>query len=435
MPRSMFGRSLLILLFPVVVLQLVVGMVFIQRHFEEVTTQMTRSVALELNYAADQIEEAVDMAEAHAILKTLARPFNIRMSLIEDETVNPTVRLFFYDLSGRELVKTLHKEVDRAISIDLTTSYQVVALRIMTDKGVMSAVVPRSRVNASNPHQLLVLMIATAVILTVISVLFLRNQVRPILRLADASEAFGKGRNVSFRPRGAIEVRRAGRAFLDMRGRLERQIEQRTQMLSGVSHDLRTPLTRMKLSLAMMDDTDETRHMVQDVEDMEQMLEGFLDFTRADTLGETKLTDPSELLLKVVADCERSGHEIQYSFNVIGGSSNKLMLSVGAVSRAITNLLSNATRYGENVLLNAVLSEKSLQIVVEDDGHGIAEMDREEALKPFVRLDESRNQNHTSGVGLGLSIAADVARSHGGALELSSSSKLGGLKATFTIPR
>lgn len=435
MPRSMFGRSLLILLFPVVVLQLVVGMVFIQRHFEEVTTQMTRAVALELNYAIDQLEEAPSMAESRAILRSLARPFNIRMKLIEDETVSPTVRLFFYDLSGRELVKTLHEEINRPISIDLAKSYRTVSLRIMTDKGVMSAIVPRGRVNASNPHQLLVLMIVTAVILTVISVLFLRNQVRPILRLADVSEAFGKGRTVPFRPTGAIEVRRAGHAFLAMRERLERQIEQRTQMLSGVSHDLRTPLTRMKLSLAMMEGTDETRHMAQDVEDMEQMLEGFLDFTRADTLGETTLTDPSALLAKVVADCERSGHDILYTFDASGVKSTELMLSTGAVSRAITNLLSNATRYGEIVSLNAKITDKNLQITVEDDGPGIAHKDRDEALKPFVRLDESRNQNHTSGVGLGLSIAADVARSHGGVLELSSSSKLGGLKATFTIPR
>lgn len=435
MPRSMFGRSLLILLFPVVVLQLVVGMVFIQRHFEEVTTQMTRAVALELNYVADLIDDVPEISEARGTLRTLSKPFNIRMKLLENEAVNPTVRIYFYDLSGKELAATLHREIDRPISIDLTESYRHVYLRIMTDKGVLSAIVPRSRVNASNPHQLLVLMIVTAVILTVISVLFLRNQVRPIRRLAEVSEAFGKGRVEYFRPSGAIEVRRAGNSFLAMRARLERQIEQRTQMLSGVSHDLRTPLTRLKLSLAMMEDTEDTRDMAQDVEDMEKMLNVFLDFARADTLEETEATDPMALVRKLVADCRRMGHVVRYTFNTTTTKTTDIVLSVGAVSRAISNLLTNAIRFGDVVSVDVVVSDNHLRISVEDDGPGIPISERENALKPFVRLDQSRNQNGAGGVGLGLSIAADVARSHGGALVLATSRELGGLKATFTIPR
>ena len=435
MPRSLFGRSLLMIVIPVVVLQLVVGIVFIQRHFARVTTQMAGSVALELNYAADLVEEMDSLEEARAVLYSLERPFNIKLELLPDQNVSPAVRLFFYDVSGRALIASLRKNIERDIDIDLTRSNWTVEILIETSRGVLKAKVPRSRVSATNPHQLLVLMILTAIILTVISALFLRNQVRPIKKLAEVSEAFGKGRVEEFHPTGATEVRRAGHSFLAMRARLERQIEQRTQMLSSVSHDLRTPLTRLKLSLELMDESEETRHMQQDVEDMEQMLDVFLSFARGNSLEETKNVNPRKLVEKVVADCERSGHKVRSVFDCQTPKSDKMILRKGAVSRAITNLLSNALRYGETVSLEATLSEKHLQITIEDDGPGIPENERENALKPFVRLDPSRNQDGIGGVGLGLAIVADVARSHGGEVRLSKSKSLGGLKVIFTIPR
>ncbi len=435
MPRSLFGRSLLMILFPVVVLQLVVGFVFIQRHFAQVTTQMASSVALELKYAADLVEEMDSAEEARAVLFSLERPFNIKLELELGETVSPEVRFYFYDVSGRALITSLRNDIERTIAIDLTTSNWTVEVKIQTARGVLYAKVPRSRVSATNPHQLLVWMLLTAIILTVISALFLRNQVRPIRRLAEASEAFGKGRVVPFHPSGATEVRRAGHSFLAMRGRLERQIEQRTQMLSSVSHDLRTPLTRLKLSLEMMEEGEETRHMQQDVEDMEQMLDVFLSFARGDSLEDTITVNPQDMLNKVVADCQRSGRDVRFDFDNQTPKSSNMTLRSGAVSRAITNLLSNALRYGEQVALSATLSEKHLQVIVEDNGPGIPKTERKNALKPFVRLDQSRNQDNSGGVGLGLAIVADVARSHGGTVHLSDSKKLGGLKVTFTIPR
>ena len=435
MPRSLFGRSLLMILFPVVVLQLVVGFVFIQRHFAQVTTQMASSVALELKYAADLVEEMDSAEEARAVLFSLERPFNIKLELELGETVSPEVRFYFYDVSGRALISSLRNDIERTIAIDLTTSNWTVEVKIQTARGVLYAKVPRSRVSATNPHQLLVWMLLTAIILTVISALFLRNQVRPIRRLAEASEAFGKGRVVPFHPSGATEVRRAGHSFLAMRGRLERQIEQRTQMLSSVSHDLRTPLTRLKLSLEMMEEGEETRHMQQDVEDMEQMLDVFLSFARGDSLEDTITVNPQDMLNKVVADCQRSGRDVRFDFDNQTPKSSNMTLRSGAVSRAITNLLSNALRYGEQVALSATLSEKHLQVIVEDNGPGIPKTERKNALKPFVRLDQSRNQDNSGGVGLGLAIVADVARSHGGTVHLSDSKKLGGLKVTFTIPR
>ncbi len=435
MPRSLFGRSLLMILFPIVVLQLVVGFVFIQRHYAQVTTQMASSVALELNYAADLIEEVDSVEEARAVLISLEHPFNIELRLDLGETVPPTTRFYFYDVSGRALIKSLRGDIDRTISIDLTKANRVVEVKIQTVLGVLSANLPRGRVSARNPHQLLLWMLLTAIILSIISALFLRNQVRPIRRLAEASEAFGKGRVMPLHPTGATEVRRAGISFLAMRGRLERQIEQRTQLLSSVSHDLRTPLTRLKLSLELMEEGEEVQHMQQDVEDMEQMLNGFLSFARGDSLEDTVTVNPQLLLDKVVANCQRSGRDIQFEFSNKTPKLSNIALRSGAVSRAVTNLLTNALKYGEVVALSGILSERSLKVIVEDNGPGIPKAERKNALKPFVRLDQSRNQDNSGGVGLGLAIVADVARSHGGIVQLSDSNKLGGLKVIFTIPR
>lgn len=435
MPRSLFGRSLLMILFPVVVLQLVVSFVFIQRHYAQVTTQMASSVALELKYAADLVEEMDSVEEARAVLYSLERPFDIKLELALGETVSPEVRFYFYDISGRALITSLREKIERTIAIDLTKINRAVEVKLQTSRGVLYAEIPRARVSATNPHQLLIWMLLTAIILTVISALFLRNQVRPIRRLAEASEAFGKGRVVPFHPAGATEVRRAGTSFLAMRARLERQIEQRTQMLSSVSHDLRTPLTRLKLSLELMDEGEEIRLMQHDVEDMEKMLEVFLAFARGDSLEETKAVAPYELINKVVRDCQRSGRKVKFDFDNQTPDSPEISVRAGAVSRALTNLLSNALRYGEQVSISATLSKTRLNIIVEDDGPSIPKPERENALQPFVRLDQSRNQDNSGGVGLGLAIVTDVARSHGGTVKLSDSIALGGLKVTLTIPR
>lgn len=435
MPRSLFGRSLLMILFPVVVLQLVVGIVFVQRHFAQVTTQMTDSVAKELNYAADLVEEMDSVEEAQVILFSLERPFAIKLDLQLDEIVTPAVSFHFYDVSGQSLIASLKKNIDRNISINLTSTNWTVLVKIQTSRGALVATIPRGRVSATNPHQLLVLMGFTAIVMSVISAMFLRNQVRPIRKLAEASEAFGKGQVEDFQPSGATEVRRAGHSFLAMRTRLERQIEKRTQMLSSVSHDLRTPLTRMKLSLAMMDKTDDTEDMQHDVADMEQMLDTFLSFARGETLEKPGAVDVEKLVAKVVTNCRRFGREIVYNFENSSSNPVVVRLREGAVSRAITNLLTNALSYGNQVSLLVSLSDKHLKLVVEDNGAGISEAERENALRPFVRLDQSRNQDERGCVGLGLAIVADVALSHGGTVRLSDSETLGGLKATLIIPR
>jgi two-component system osmolarity sensor histidine kinase EnvZ len=286
-------------------------------------------------------------------------------------------------------------------------------------------------VSASNPHQLLVNMVFFAGIMTVIAYLYLRNQLRPITRLARAAEAFGRGRHMDYRPAGAVEVRAAGNAFVDMRNRIERQIEQRTLMLSGVSHDLRTPLTRLKLALSMLDE-EERAPMAQDVEDMERLINEFLAFARGAQEGEPEPVDPVALVRQVVEDFQRGGKDVTLAMTEGAG---EVLLRPGGIRRAVENLVGNAVRYGTRAEVSVLLTAKSLRIRVEDDGPGIPEAQREEALKPFARLDEARNQNLGTGVGLGLSIAMDIARAHGGTLRLGHSDRLGGLQADIVIGR
>ncbi|MBP7003445.1 ATP-binding protein [Amaricoccus sp.] len=436
LPHSLFGRALMILLVPMVLLQLLVGLVFFQRHYLRVTEQMTRGVALELRAAMQAIEAAPDADAARADLAVLSRPLRLALRLEPDATLSPGVRRPFDDLTGRALAATLEDELPGPLAIDLASNPRVVHIGAPTGKGVLVAVVPRNRMSVSNPHQLLVLMVGASLVLGAVAVLFLRNQVRPIRQLAEASEAFGKGRSVPFRPAGAEEVRRAGNAFLSMRSRIERQIEQRTQMLSGVSHDLRTPLTRMRLTLELLDaDEDEVEGLRGDISQMERMLEEFLAFARGDQLEESAPTDPFLLAGRLVEDAERGGARVTLAALNETPQDPYVQMRPVAVRRALENLVGNAARYGEHVALSVRLLPKTLDFVVEDDGPGIAPEDRARALAPFSRLDAARNQDAGGGVGLGLAIALDVARGHGGSLELGRSPDLGGLRAVLRLPR
>jgi two-component system, OmpR family, osmolarity sensor histidine kinase EnvZ len=427
LPRSLLGRALLILLVPIVLLQLVVGLVFFQRHYQRVTEQMTRGVALEINYAIGVIEAATEVEDAARRLDAIAAPLRLALRLSPGAPLEPGLEIAPNDLTGRTLVATLQQEIKRPLMIDLATDDRLARIAVQTGMGLLSADVPRTRLSVSNPHQLLVLMILAAVVLTAIAILFLRNQVRPIRQLAEAAEAFGKGRSLPFRPAGAEEVRRAAAAFLNMRARLERQIEQRTQMLSGVSHDLRTPITRMKLSLELMEPSEDLDGLRQDIDQMERMLGEFLTFARGDSLEDSAPTDPVALAARIVEDAGRSGAEVRLLEPVGNGTGTAaVQMRAGAVQRAIENLVGNARRFGSEVTLQVRLLPKTVEFVVEDNGPGIPEADRARALAPFSRLESARPLDEGGSVGLGLAIALDIARSHGGALELGESTALGG---------
>lgn len=429
-PRGLYGRAALILVIPIVVLQLVVSVAFIQRHFEDVTRQMTGNVAL----AVAEIGRLAGLAPTAAAMignaEAIAAPLDLDVAIPSESA--PGDRREWFDLSGRIVIETLRATVGEVTAIDLTQPRRVV-VTLATPRGPLEVSFDRRRVSASNPHQLLVLMVVAGVVMTLVAVAFLRNQLRPIRQLARAAEAFGRGRVVPYRPGGAIEVRAAGNAFLDMRARIERATQQRTLMLSGVSHDLRTPLTRLRLGLSLLPEGEDTRAMARDIADMEAMLDAFLAFVRDDAATDpSEAVDPVALAQSVVEDARRMGRPVTFARAEGEGTA---MLRPAAIRRAIDNLISNAVRYGTRAEVGVKVMERSVRITVEDDGPGIPEARREEAMRPFVRLDDARNQNRGSGVGLGLAITADIARGHGGKLRLRRSEALGGLKAELVLAR
>lgn len=431
MPRGLYGRAALILIVPIVSLQLVVSIAFLQRHFEDVTWQLSSSLGLDLRLVGDRLRE-----EGQAAALDLAG----RLDMVPgrdpapDWTASEQAARRWYDLSGRVVISTLTGMVPEIDWIDLTRGDRLVVVGLSSgETGPVVLEIDRRRVSASNPHQLFVIMILTGVLMTAVSFIFLRNQLRPIRRLARAAEAFGKGRVEPYKPSGAQEVRAAGRAFLDMRARIERQIEQRTMMLSGVSHDLRTPLTRIKLGLSMLEaGPEDTADLLRDVAEMEALLSTFLDFARSEALDDPEEVDVSALLRQVAEDAARLGGKVDL---VLPESAPMAALRPGAVRRALSNLLSNALRYGSRARLSLTVLDRALRITVEDDGPGIAAEDRARAVRPFARLDEARNQNRGGGVGLGLAIANDIARGHGGTMRLSQSEDMGGLRVDLVLAR
>ncbi len=440
LPRGLYGRAALILILPVVTIQIVVSVVFIQRHFERVTQQMTETMRREIVLVLDTVEEAADIGAARLEIGRLADPLGLTIDLPASPSVagETTDRRYFYDLTGREVIAVLRRDLPQVRAIDLLTGSRV-RIVLMSHKGAMEITFDRARVSASNPHQLLVLMLAVSLLMTVIAYLFLRNQLRPIRRMARAAEAFGKGRTIPYKPAGAIEVRSAGAAFLDMRARIERQIEQRTLMLSGISHDLRTPLTRLRLGLSMLPETKDTKDdiaaMERDVTEMGALVDAFLDFARSEaTGGDPERLDPCRFVAEVVEDARRMGQAVTLT-DCPGPGQAQILFRPDAMRRALGNLIGNAVRYGRRAEVSVALSPKAVRIVVEDDGPGIPPERREEALKPFTRLDPARNQDRGQGVGLGLSIAADILRSHGGSLRLGASARMGGLMAELILPR
>ena len=420
MPRSLYGRAALILVLPIVVLQLVVSVIFIQRHFDDVTTQMSHSMAIELRLVIDEYSQSGVSASAAPLA------IEVQSGTIAEE------RRRWYDFAGLVVRRELLASLDALAAIDMPDG-RVLRVGVESARGPVILSFDRLRVSASNPHQLLVNMLLVGVLMTVVAYIYLRNQLRPIKRLAKAAAAFGRGQVVEYRPSGAVEVRAAGHAFLDMRNRIERQIEQRTLMLSGVSHDLRTPLTRMKLGLALLED-EEREPLERDVVEMQRLVDEFLSFAKGASEGEPEATEPFGFLREIVQDCQRAGQDVILG-ELEGEGGGTVGLRRIGIRRAVENLVGNAVRYGNRAVVSVMLTERVLRIRVEDDGPGIAAQDREEALRPFARLDAARNQNSGSGVGLGLSIAMDVARAHGGMLRLGESHALGGLRADIVIGR
>jgi two-component system osmolarity sensor histidine kinase EnvZ len=428
MPRSLYGRAALILISPVVTLQLVVSVVFIQRHFEGVTEQMSRGVALELRYLLDEMQGLPTQAGALNAVRDATESLNYDFSYVSDAQLPAQDLRRWYDFSGIVVVRSLNENLQEVRRVEMPDDRHIF---VYTDPklGLLKIGFDRPRVSATNPHQLLVNMLFFGVLMTVISFFYLRNQLRPITRLGHVAEAFGRGQTLPYHASGAVEVRAAGNAFLAMRARIERQIEQRTMMLSGVSHDLRTPLTRLKLGLSMLEDEDR-EPLERDVEDMRRLLDEFLNFASGSAEGEQELSDPARLTQLAIEDAVRMEMAVKM-LKVEAGP--HVMLNPLSMRRALDNLIGNAVRYGTLAQVSVLRTEKTVTFRVEDDGPGLAEDLYGAAVKPFVRLDPARNQDKGTGVGLGLAITNDIARAHGGSLRFSKSDTLGGLRADIVI--
>jgi len=432
LPRGLFARSILIIVTPIILLQAVITIVFFERQFQDVTRRLAENIAGEISMIVESYEAFPDDT---AKLTELARDtMNIEVALIPDETIPARTQRPFYDIIGRNLARELERAIGLPLVLDDTRFDNVTDVRIQLDGAVLRVLAPRRRFISSKWHFLLVWMAGASIVLTGVAIFFLRNTIRPIRKLARAAEEFGKGREVpNFRPSGTIEVRQAALAFLSMSTRIRRAIEQRTTMLAGVSHDLRTPLTRLKLSLTMMDDSEDVKEMCEDIREMEHMLEGYLAFARGDSEEENTVeVDLAEMIAEIAAKARRSGADVQVSSDVIKPASTLAQLRPLAMRRCITNLLDNALKYGDRAQISLLADGRETAITIEDDGPGIPEATRDEAFKPFERLDPSRNIE-TGGVGLGLAIARDIARSHGGDITLGSSN-MGGLKAVIRLP-
>jgi two-component system osmolarity sensor histidine kinase EnvZ len=429
MPKGLYARALLIIIAPMVVLQSVVAYMFMERHYNLVTQRLSAGVVQDIATLIE-VYKVYPQDAGNAQLRRIAQE---KLGLVVDflpvNELPPPGPKPFFSLVDQALSEEVRKQIGRPFWVDTVGRSTLLELRIKLDNAVMRVFAPRSAAYVSNSHIFLAWMVGTSLVLITVAVLFLRNQIRPILRLADAAESFGKGREVpDFRPRGAREVRRAAQAFIEMRSRIERTMEQRTAMLAGVSHDLRTILTRFKLELALIGEAPEVDAMRKDVDEMARMLEAYLAFARGDSGEQSAPTDMGELLEELKADAERNGHKT----SVVLHGHPIVTVRPAALKRCLANLVSNAARHAGEISITGHRDHRWLTVAVDDDGPGIAPHLREEVFKPFLRLDDARNQDE-GGTGLGLAIARDIARSHGGDISLSKSA-MGGLRATVRLP-
>src|SRR6266699_573685 len=400
MPTGLYARALLIMIVPMVILQTVVAFVFMERHWNTVTRRLSAAVVQDIASLID-VYKAYPQDKDRAQLRRIGQRLQLVVDFLPVGDMPPPGPKPFFSLLDQTLSVQLGRQIARPFWIDTVGRSNLVEIRIQLDDAVMRVFAQRSSAYASNSEIFIFWMLGTSSILLIVAVLFLRNQIKPILRLADAAESFGKGREApNFRPRGAREVRRAAQAFLEMKSRIERSIEQRTAMLAGVSHDLRTILTRFKLELALLGDSGEN----------------------------AQPTDMTVALEELRIDAERHGHSASVSFRGLP----VVIVKPASFKRCVGNLVSNAARHGETISIAGHRDHRYLTVTVDDDGPGIPVAMREEVFKPFLRLDDARNQDE-GGTGLGLAIARDIARSHGGDIMLSDS-PLGGLRATVRVP-
>ena len=430
LPKGLYARSLIIVIAPMILLQSVVAFVFMERHWQTVTHRLSAAVTRDIAAIIDMIE-TFPSGDNHAeVIRIAQERLNLRVDLLPPDPLPAPGPRPFFGILDEFLSAEISRQINLPFWLDTVGDSNIVEIRVRMEDQVLRVFARRSQTYASNTHIFLLWMIGTSLFLLAIAIAFLRNQIRPITQLAEAADSFGKGRPMpaDFQPRGAEEVRRAGAAFLRMRERIERQIDQRTAMLTGVSHDLRTILTRFKLQLALVGSNADVEALNQDINEMQSMLEGYLAFARGEAAEDTGSFDLAACLDRLAEEARLKKR--RFSVSLEGPS--EVQVRPTAFSRLMSNMVGNALRYAAHVEVTANNRDGRLEGIVDDDGPGIPAERREDVFKPFVRLDEARNQDE-GGTGLGLSIARDIARSHGGDIRLEDS-PLGGLRAVVRVP-
>lgn len=433
-PKGLFWRSLLILLIPMVLLQGVVAYIFFERHWDTVSRRLALGLTGDIIYVMRTMQKYPEDDFREWTLRAAHREMQVNAVFEPGATLPAEAPELSSSNTDRMLHHALSERLVIPFHIDSRRDDKNISIRIELQEGVLNILTPRKRMFSTTIYIFVLWMVGTALVVTAIAIFFLRNQIQPIRHLARAAEAFGKGRaEVEFKLAGASEIRQAAAAFIDMRGRIARHIDQRTEMLAGVSHDLRTPLTRIKLQLAMLRETmpaarTEVSDLESDIADMEKMIDEYLAFSRGQGAEAPVPVDLSALIGEVVEGARRNGGDLSLD----AGQALTLPLRPNAIKRCLTNLVDNALRYGEHIEVTARRTGESVEVAVEDDGPGIPPESLEDVFKPFYRLDDSRNPNY-AGAGLGLAIARDVARGHGGDIMLQKSGT-GGLRAVLRLP-
>ncbi len=429
LPRSLFGRSLLIIVTPLILVQMISAWVFYDRHWDTVVRRLSSAVAGEIAQVVEAKNLATTRQAQDRLFDLAAKSTELECIFWPGETLPPGMVLAAGSMND-QLAAALYERVGRRFQIDAEFDPRDILVSIELPDGVLQVAVPKKRLFTPTTYIFVMWMTGSSLVLFAVATLFMRNQVKSLRRLAVAAEWFGKGRDVvNFKLEGATEVRQTAAAFLVMRERIRRQVSQRTEMLAGVSHDLRTPLTRMKLALALLDDNPTVAELRSDVTDMERMVEGYLDFARGEG-GETpREVDLPMLLEEAVATARRDGAPVTLAAPEAFATS----LRADAMKRCVANLVANARRFGSHVWVTALPVKDGVDVLIDDDGPGIPPDQREAVFRPFFRLDPARSPQ-TGGVGLGLTIARDVALSHGGGISLEDSPQ-GGLRVRIHLPR
>lgn len=433
MPKTLFGRMLGIILIPMILVQIVTVFIFYERHWDSVTRQMADSLSGEIKLVVERAGAQFTVADLSGLQAEANRYFRFQLAFTEDEILSAdALNATPQNYSELSLSNTLRSRIDFPFAIDFDSTEDEIGIDIQLANGVLHILAGRKRIISSTGWTFLGWTIGTSIILFSIALLFMRAQVRPIRQLAYAARQLGLGRQTdAWQLSGAKEVRLAGRAFQAMRHRINRQISERTAMLAGVSHDLRTPLTRMRLQMALMPKNAETQALEEDILELEQMIDGYLAFARGEGEETAKTGNIPELLNQIIAQYERSAPgRLQYEASDSGMPD--LNMRPQAMRRALDNLIGNAMRYANRAEIRTKIRNDNIFIFIDDDGPGIEPEFRADALRPFVRLESSRNRS-TGGTGLGLAIASDIILGHGGEMTLEDS-PLGGLRVIVQLP-